>query len=294
MLDTIRHAMANLKATLSKTLDMPPTKTASHDVDAALVPIEKELQQALAALQKFAAEKEKPVHATDLRAARETLGHVDSLYHEGAIVIPGVEGVPAGQAKLSEMLAQGHELLRTILENQVDFYKVDAALRPTHDKLDNVLHALRSIQDKADLQPHDLRPYRQKLAEIDAHYTQAGVEVDGKFPEGQAVVAGMLNESHELVRQMLMKCDYYKVAPELMSVHDRLEFIIMRLEGLLRKENLKEADLGNLRDKLSAVDAEWKEGKMGATGGQVPEGQAVVSELLNKAHELMAQVQNKL
>lgn len=43
----------------------------------------------------------------------------------------------------------------------------------------------------------------------------------------------------------------------------------MRLEGLLRKENLKEADLGNLRDKLSAVDAEWKEGKMGATGGQV-------------------------
>lgn len=58
------------------------------------------------------------------------------------------------------MLAQGHELLRTILENQVDFYKVDAALRPTHDKLDNVLHALRSIQDKADLQPHDLHPYR--------------------------------------------------------------------------------------------------------------------------------------
>lgn len=91
--------MANLKATLSKTLDMPPTKTASHDVDAALVPIEKELQQALAALQRFAAEKDKPVHATDLRAARETLGHVDSLYHEGAIVIPGVEGVPAGQVR---------------------------------------------------------------------------------------------------------------------------------------------------------------------------------------------------
>lgn len=122
MLDAIRHAVrvraracllprspsstppntsiqiSNLKATLSKTLDMPP-KTASspHDVDPALAPIEKELQQALSALQKFAAEKDKPVHASELRAARETLGHVDSLYHEGAITLPGVEGVPAGQ-----------------------------------------------------------------------------------------------------------------------------------------------------------------------------------------------------
>lgn len=53
--------------------------------------------------------------------------------------------------------------------------------------------------------------YSQKLAEIDAHYTQAGVEVDGTFPEGQAVVVGMLNEAHEIVRRLLMKCDYYKV-----------------------------------------------------------------------------------
>ena len=173
----INPQISNLKATLSKTLDMPPmTKTASgaHDVDPALAPIETELQQALDALQKLAADKDKPVHAsTELRAARETLGHVDSLYHEGAITLPGVEGVPAGQvrrawargwmdvaggsvlafgsprhdhttshqntthhaphhkkAKLAEMLAQGHELLRTILENQVDYYK--ASRNPHH------------------------------------------------------------------------------------------------------------------------------------------------------------------
>ncbi len=79
----------------------------------------------------------------------------------------------------------------------------------------------------------------------------------------------MLNEASELVRQLLMKTDYYKCAPELMSVHDRLESIIMRLEGLMVKENLKEADLGKLREKLMAVDAEWKEGKIAAAGGQV-------------------------
>lgn len=101
----------------------------------------------------------------------------------------------------------------------------------------------------------------------------------------------------------------------------------MRLEGLLKKENLKEADLAGLRDKLMAIDAEWKQGKIAAPGGQVvrafcllvngsllvleltslctdppdkitkqkqPEGQAVISELLERAHALMAQVQNKL
>lgn len=43
----------------------------------------------------------------------------------------------------------------------------------------------------------------------------------------------------------------------------------MRLEGLLKKENLKEADLAGLRDKLMAIDAEWKQGKIAAAGEQV-------------------------
>lgn len=46
--------------------------------------------------------------------------------------------------------------------------------------------------------------------------------MDHAFPEGQSVVANMLNEAHEIVRAALMKTDYYKVAPELVSVHDRL------------------------------------------------------------------------
>lgn len=124
MLDTIRHAIENLKATYHKTMDMPPTTTTttgagSSEVDPALQPVQKELAEAIAALKKMAAEPAKHTHASELRAARETLGHVDSLYHEGKIVIPGVAGVPAGQAQLAEMLAEGHELLRSILDNQV-------------------------------------------------------------------------------------------------------------------------------------------------------------------------------
>lgn len=54
------------------------------------------------------------------------------------------------------------------------------------------------------------------------------------------------------------------------------EFISMRLEGLLRKENLKAVDLGKLPEKLSAIDEEWREGKMAAAGGQVVRGGVIV------------------
>lgn len=39
-------------------------------------------------------------------------------------------------------------------------HQVGPALRPMHDKLDNTLHALRSIKDKPDIHPKDLRGFR--------------------------------------------------------------------------------------------------------------------------------------
>lgn len=86
---------------------------------------------------------------------------------------------------------------------------------------------------------------------------------------------------------------------------------------MLKKENVVEGDVSRLRDKLMAIDSEYEEAKMGAEGGKVvsvrawgrrgknftsltrrphtqPEGQAVISELLEKTHNLMNQVQNKL
>lgn len=41
-----------------------------------------------------------PSDSTPHVLCTEALGHVDSLYHEGKICIPGLEGIPHGQAKL--------------------------------------------------------------------------------------------------------------------------------------------------------------------------------------------------
>lgn len=39
-------------------------------------------------------------------------------------------------------------------------------------QLVNMQHALDALKDKPDVKPKDVRSYRQKLAEIDAHYHQ--------------------------------------------------------------------------------------------------------------------------
>jgi hypothetical protein len=93
---------------------------------------------------------------------------------------------------------------------------VSEPLRPLQNKLDNVQHALESLQDKEDLHPRDLLPLRRKLAEIDAHYHEGRFESAGRggehlISEGQAVLAALLNNAHETLRALLLKTDYYKV-----------------------------------------------------------------------------------
>ncbi len=82
MLEAIRHAMEDIHKRYRETMDLPKTAGSAaassnmdpHEVDPALRPVEKELKDAVSCLRKLAAEKDKPVHASDLRSARETLG----------------------------------------------------------------------------------------------------------------------------------------------------------------------------------------------------------------------------
>lgn len=223
IVDTIRATLAALRAKAMATADLPPHKIGEGEVDPVLQPLEKELTIALDQLKAFKNDdKAKHLHAKDLREAREILGHCDSLYHEGVFHVEGVaaDAIPAGQAKLASMLAEGHQLLRECLD-RVDAYHVGEPLRGLSTKLDNILHALEGLKEKTDLHPGDLLHLRRKLAEVDAHYHEGRFDKEGageKVPEGQAVLASNLATAHETVRALLMKTDYYKVSEPLSTL----------------------------------------------------------------------------
>lgn len=292
MFKTIRDTFSGLAHHGEKphaSADKASKQDPAEETHQELKPLEEELNTLISQLEGMA---DKTVTPHELRPIRQRLGHIDSFYHEGRFNLPGVQGVPPGQARVADMLNTAHELLRARLES-TDYYKVSNELRTYHDRLTNIQHALEAMRDKPNLQPRDIRSYRNKLGEIDAHYHMAGFEVNQSMPEGQAIIADLLNTCHETVRELLLKTDYYKVDPALYSLHDRLASIVMGLEGLQGKESLTEKDVAKYRNRLEAVDKHYVEGKF-VVDGKVPEGQAVLAEMLEKAHALIQELQDKM
>ena len=56
-------------------------------------------------------------------------------------------------------------------------FQVGDELRPWHDKLTNICFALKKVNQMPNPMPKDVRNLRKKLAEIDAHYHEARIEV---------------------------------------------------------------------------------------------------------------------
>jgi len=86
-----------------------------------------------------------------------------------------------------------------------------------------------------------------------------------------------------------VSCDYYRVAPELLSIHDKLENIIYGLGGLQAKESVSDTAVSKYTDQLSKIDAMYKEGRFEIDtpqGKMIPEGQEVCVGLLEKAHKV--------
>ena len=129
----------------------------------------------------------------DYLPLRRRLGEIDSFYHEGRFIFPGMDkhDIPQGQAQLASLLHEAHTLLEEKLE-KTDYYRVSPALRSYHDRLINIISAVKfTIESKKNvlhsLHPSDLYHYRQKLAEIDEHYQQSRFIVNEKEEEEEKV-----------------------------------------------------------------------------------------------------------
>jgi sulfur carrier protein ThiS/soluble cytochrome b562 len=288
MFHYIEQALDNIRRLVQAHGGKREPRAQATTVEDALKPLEQELEEVVTKLKGM----EGPVMPRDLRAIREILGHVDAVYHEGRFDLPGVQGIPPGQARAAQLLSEAHDLLRTKLESS-DAYRVAPELRSYHDQLENIIHALDDLAaHKPDIKPADLRPYRTKLAQIDSHYHMATFETpSGGAPEGVAIVAELLNSAHEKMRAMLDKTGFYTVEEPLRPMHDRLTNLMHGLEALkARGANVSEKELAKYRDALQKVDASYKGGKF-EVGGSVPGGQAVLADLLEKVHGTMNEVQ---
>jgi septation ring formation regulator EzrA len=77
-----------------------------------------------------------------------------------------------------------------------------------------------------------------------------------------------------------------EIDAKLKHIEDSLNKIIARLKQLKEKSKVVEEDLSPLQEKLHEIDNIYIDGRF-VIEGDIPAGQATISELLNTAHELV-------
>jgi hypothetical protein len=75
-------------------------------------------------------------------------------------------------------------------------------LEPLYHRISNLEHTL---QEWHDLGHHpsakELRKVQDSLQHVDAHYEQGQFKVNGNAPEGQAILANLLEKAHARLRE---------------------------------------------------------------------------------------------
>ncbi|KAJ3321491.1 hypothetical protein HDV06_004160 [Boothiomyces sp. JEL0866] len=72
------------------------------------------------------------------------------------------------------------------------------------------------------------------------------------------------------------------------ELEDKVEAICVRLKGFLDGGKFNENDITTLQDQLHAIDELWKDGAIKEDDGSIAPGQAEFGDLLNEAHEMIA------
>jgi len=231
---------------------------------------------------------------------------IDQLYEQAAFKKRG--GLPAGQAVVTELLEEAHELAHELVcklpgkdietdDSRLGLFNVDKLLRNTYIKLLKVVDDLDELKKNPKATTKDLGLLQNQLNEIDQSYSDAAFHKAGTVPEGQAIVVELLEKAHGLAHEIAMKLEtnectdemysgIYAVDESLRGYYVKLLNVIEALDELSKIDGFTSRDVGRLQNKIKKIDFRYQEGAFKRDKqGHVPAGQAIIAELLEKARE---------
>eukprot|EP00842_Homolaphlyctis_polyrhiza_P000457 jgi/Hompol1/1411/HPOL_002347-RA len=78
------------------------------------------------------------------------------------------------------------------------------------------------------------------------------------------------------------------------ETEDRVEAICKQLKTYQEKGGFTAKDIEVLQEQLHAIDEKWVDGAIREADGSIPPGQAELSDLINEAHEMIADLLDQL
>jgi soluble cytochrome b562 len=242
--------------------------------------------------------KNKPfIRHQDIGKIQLKLGEVEDKMKVG----PTHGLTEAGEASLMEMFEEIHAMVYDFVQQLPDnLYpepEVDPEMKPLKEKLEHVIDQLKELKSKPTswVNTKDIGRIQCRLQDIDEKYKQAGFAKDTKLLHGQAILAELLATAHSLASEIvdnLPSTPTENIDPSLKSLSRKLGSIGEQLKELKRRPTgqVTAKELGHLQNKLHEIDEMYKDSKF-PVHGEIPVGQAVLSEKLAECHELVRSIQ---
>jgi len=271
-------------------------------VDPALIPLKEKLEGIIGRLQDL---KSKPIDwftTKDIGHEQVRLHDVDEQYSEARFIKGG--RIPQGQGTVTELLEKAHALAREIVEKlpeETEYgpeKRCHGELRHIANRLRKIISDLKTLKGR-EFTSAELGHLQNKLSHIDSRYHDARFQFGDAIPEGQAYVSDLLAVAHSLIEDLRFELDEPLSDEEFSGVGDqvsgRLLPVLQKLQHYERLlahmmsmpvEELTTRDIGRVQNSIHKIDERYNQGRI-AVGKKIPEGQAIISEKLNRVHELV-------
>ncbi|RKO97054.1 hypothetical protein CXG81DRAFT_15916 [Caulochytrium protostelioides] len=178
---------------------------------------------------------------------------------------------------------------------------LDPALRPLHTRLVELRRELDTLALRATQGPHavsllEIQVLQDAIREIDA------LRVDGAFRskeglryalQGQGILRGILEDCFEMTHELLAARDTVTSANPLRETYEELIRLRAQLHAWVAQDGVKPASdaLIQIQRSLGEIDNKRTDGKFMDSDGTIPEGQAVLHQLLHGCYRLVHRLQ---
>ncbi|KAJ3320445.1 hypothetical protein HDV06_005268 [Boothiomyces sp. JEL0866] len=262
-------------------------------ISEALIPIHNRLIEIKQELDLLIARKNPHAFSlVEVQILQDEVREIDSVRIDGKFMTKDGNVVP-GQASVINLLEACFDDIHELLASR-DPVVSENPLRHVYEELIKIKGKLEhfTMYSRWTLRGDDLIPYQVKLGQID------NMRVDGKFmvgdtvPPGQAVLHYLLHKCYRFIYKLQTACE--PVDESLMYIFNQLVTLQKCLLQLKRwNVNLTYDELIPYQVKIQAINRLQVDGKFHDEEGNIPEGQAILFDMLDNCHELIRELQLK-
>ncbi|EGF83832.1 hypothetical protein BATDEDRAFT_33936 [Batrachochytrium dendrobatidis JAM81] len=178
-------------------------------------------------------------------------------------------------------------------------WRFEDSMVPIYEELCLILNGLESLQTMCNVDASEresrLHGFQDRLHAIENKMVDGKLVPDGRsetsshIPSGQAMCVQLMERCYRLVRKI--SDAEPAVDPLLFNYKKLLEDIISNLKSMLDSvsvgNKIDPVELHVYQEQAQAVDSMRKDGKFFDKNGNIPEGQAILHELLEEAFDLI-------